>query len=171
MRYAPAYVGSAVREWRGKKLRLGGLAWPALLVAGLIAVVAALVTIVLRERHPGSEQASDRPVQAVNRDLGFAPLQGWTNPTNVPRLDGMEFRDPIVLEEPVSGMRLVAGLLPATSQTLLPPDFVRHLRIPAAKPETIRLGDGVQAYYFAGLSPADTRVWWMSMSRPRRPGS
>jgi hypothetical protein len=151
LRYAPAYLGAVLRQW-GRKFRLGGLAWPALIAA---AVVAVLVTIVVRERQGGNDPVSDRPARAANHDLGFAPLQGWNPSAKVPRLEGMEFRDPIVLEEPVSGMRLVAGLLPATSQTLLPPEFMRHLRIPAAKPETIGIGDGIKANYYAGLSPAD----------------
>ena len=77
----------------------------------------------------------------------------------MPRLEGLEFHNPVVLREHVSGTRLVAGLLPATSRMLLPPEFVRRLRVPPKRPEIAKLGRGAEAYYFAGLILANSAVW------------
>ena len=124
---------------------------------GLVSLITMLAVIALRDGDKRQERASNRPAQVGNGELEFMPRLGWTSSTNAPRLRGMEIQEPVVLEEPVSGMRLVAGLLPATSPTLLPPEFVRRLRMPAARPQTIRLGDALEAYYFAGLSSPDAR--------------
>jgi hypothetical protein len=64
----------------------------------------------------------------------------------------MLFSSPIALEERVSGLRLVAGVLPPTSPTLLPAELVRRLRTEPARPAIVRLDNGTRAQYFRGLT-------------------
>ena len=113
--------------------------------------------LVLWDRGKEHSGSSHRPAQLTSGALELSPLRGWAESPSFPRLAGIEFRTPLVLEERASGMRLVAGVLPATSPTLLPPEFVRQLRAPAGPPDTITLGTRLKAYYYAGLTPAGSQ--------------
>lgn len=125
------------------------------MVLGLIAL-AILGALIARGRGEQRSVVPHRPALARNDALELSPLQGWTTTTKAPRLDGMEFENPVVLKDRVSGVRLVAGLLPATSPMLLPSAFVRQLGARVAHPATMVLGRDLDAYYFAGLSSTDT---------------
>ena len=118
---------------------------------GLFALVLVGALIALRVQGEDHSSVSGRSSPVISGALELHPLQGWTETARVPRLEGLEFQEPVVLRERISGTRLVAGLLPATSSMLLPPEFVRRLRVPPARPETAKLGPGIEAYYFAGL--------------------
>jgi hypothetical protein len=121
------------------------------MVLGLIAL--AILGAFMAVRDPGEDRSSvaDRPSPVRSGALKLYPLQGWTEITSVPRLEGLDFHNPVVLSEHLSGTRLVGGLLPATSRMLLPPEFVRRLLVRPARPEIAKLGPGAEAYYFAGL--------------------
>ena len=126
---------------------------PGVILSGLVIFAALGGLLATLDRGVEDPGVSHRVARAGNRALELSPLQGWTETTNVPSLDGMEFQNPVVLEERVSGSRLVAGLLPARSPSLLPREFVRRLHMPLTRPETTMLGSDLKAYRFAGLSP------------------
>jgi hypothetical protein len=138
---------SAIRRADGRLSRIP-------IVLGLI-TLAILGVFIARDRGE-QRPALARPADTRNDALELSPVQGWTPTTKAPRLAGMEFENPVVLTERVSGVQVVAGLLPATSPTLLPSTFVRQLNAPVANPTTEVLGRGLKAYHFTGLSPANS---------------
>jgi hypothetical protein len=124
------------------------------MVVGLIALAVLVGVTAFRGQSEDPSGVPDRPRSVRSGALTLSPLEGWGETTSIPRLEGLDFHKPVVLRERTSGTRLVAGLLPATSRMLLPTEFVRQLRVPPARPETVKVGPGVDAYYFAGLTLA-----------------
>ena len=147
--------GSEARPRPWRSLLLGRLKLTHTL--GLVTLVLLGALSVVRVQGEDRSSVSDRPSPVISGALELFPLQGWIQTPRVPRLEGLEFQEPVVLSERNSGTRLVAGVLPATSTMLLPPEFVRRLRVPPARPETVKLGPGIEAYHFAGLVLADGR--------------
>jgi hypothetical protein len=147
------YLRAFERPSRARS-RTDGRSKAALIVLALLMVMVLGCFLVLWDR--GKEQSGNlhRPAQVTSGALELSPLRGWAESASVPRLAGIEFQRPLVLEERASGMRLVAGVLAATSPTLLPPEFVRQLGAAIGQPDTIALGPGLKAYYYAGLTPA-----------------
>lgn len=130
---------------------------PDLILVGLIALAILGAWIAGRDRDDTRSGVSSRPAPTRNAALALAPIKGWTATTSVPRLEGMKFEQPVVLEERVSGTRLVAGLLPAESATLLPSALVRRARTPLMSPETTQLGRGTAAFRYTALPVAGAR--------------
>jgi hypothetical protein len=147
-RYAPPGHPTADRPRRAT------LGRPAFI--GLAFAVAALgiVSLVMALTVWRSDDGTAKPPAAAGR-LSSGPLMltappGWTR-WDAPPLPGLRFSTPIAVENRLLDLRLVAGLVPATSQTLLPAGLVERLQSPPPRPDTVRLDSGVHAYHFRGL--------------------
>jgi hypothetical protein len=120
------------------------------------AVIAVAVALLVARVPPREEVARDRPPRpepdVTQGGLQVTPLQGWKPAAAAPALPGLDFSEPVVLEEPVSNMVLVAGLLPATSPTLLPQGLIASLQAPLEPPSTVGLSNGVEAYHHADVA-------------------
>ena len=132
--------------------------WPVLAVATAAIALAAAIAV---PRLSADEVARDQPAIAaaspVTRDgLRLAPLPGWSAPPTVPSLPGLGFTAPIVLKEPISGMMLMVGLLPAMSRTLVPPDLEERLQAPLGRPDTVVLEHGFEAYHYPRVTLSGT---------------
>ena len=131
---------------------------PVLAVATAAIALAAAIAV---PRLSADEVARDQPAIAaaspVTRDgLRLAPLPGWSAPPTVPSLPGLGFTAPIVLKEPISGMMLIVGLLPAMSRTLVPPDLEERLQAPLGRPDTVVLEHGFEAYHYPRVTLSGT---------------
>jgi hypothetical protein len=126
---------------------------------GLAFAVAALgiVSLVMAVTVWRSNDGTEKPPAAAGRlssgSLMLTAPPGWTRWDAEP-LPGLRFSKPIALENRLLDLRLVAGLLPATSPTLLPAGLVERLQSPPPRPETVRLDSGAHAYHFRGLVAA-----------------
>ena len=134
----------------GLKRLLSPRVWPVLAIVTAAFALAAAIAV---SRLSADEVARDQPAIAaaspVTRDgLRLAPLPGWSAPPTVPSLPGLGFTAPIVLKEPISGMMLMVGLLPAMSRTLVPPDLEEQLQAPLGRPDTVVLEHGFEAYHY-----------------------
>ena len=98
------------------------------MVVGLIALAVLVGVTAVRGQSEDPSDVPDRPGPVRSGPLTLSPLEGWRATTSIPRLEGLDFHKPVVLRERTSGTRLVAGLLPATTRTLLPTEFIRQLR-------------------------------------------
>ena len=122
--------------------------------------IALLVPVVVIEVVGGSHASAPqaRPPQAepslARAGLQVSPLPGWKASAAVPAIPGLRFGDPISLQEQASGMRLVAGLLPTLSPTMLPPELLLRLQASLSRPTVVELERGLQAHYYPGLSVA-----------------
>jgi hypothetical protein len=130
------------------------------LVAGLVvAVLAAVASVVIGtgdDAHRDASRAAPRGPEVVRTGgLAITVPTGWRREPREPQIPGVQFTDPIVLVEVASGARLVAGLLPATSRTLLPADLVDAMPTDVPRPETVEIGEDLQARHYAGLTSAD----------------
>jgi hypothetical protein len=141
-------------DWPRRAFRQpdGGLK-PDPIILGIIITLVVLAALIGRD--PGEQRAVvHHPLtQARNDALELSPFEGWAATARTPRLEGMGFVNPVVLEDRVSGTRLVAGMLPVTSSTLLPSGFVRRTRA-VVRPEISELGQGVEAYHYVALAAA-----------------
>lgn len=88
----------------------------------------------------------------IRAGLQLAPLPGWKAAAAVPSLPGLRFDEPISLQARASDMRLVAGLLPAASPTMMPPDLLLRLQEPLGRPSVVDLEVGSQAYYYPRIT-------------------
>jgi hypothetical protein len=149
-RYAPPGHPTADRA---RRRRLGRPAFVALAFAvaavGIVSLVMALT--VWRNDDGAAKPAVSGRLSSGSLMLTAPP--GWTR-WDVPPLPGLRFSKPIALENRLLDLRLVAGLLPATSQTLLPAGLVERLESPPPRPDTVRLDSGARAYHFRGLVAA-----------------
>jgi hypothetical protein len=156
--WRPAHDPVSVGAGWGRALRLvDGPLKPGLIVFGLIGLATLAMLMAVRDRGEDRAPFANRPARVSNGALELSPLQGWRATRRTPRLEGLEFDDPVVLEDRASGTRLVAGLLPFESSMLLPREFVQRARSAVAHPETTELGPGVEAYRFAGISAVGAR--------------
>ena len=124
-------------------LRFGPLVW-------IAAAVVPVAVVLLLARPSGDADPSGWPRSepAISRaGLRISPLPGWKATAQTPSVPGLRLTDPIVLDEPISGMVLVVGLLPATSTTLLPQELVSRLQAPLGRPSTVKLKQGLAGYY------------------------
>jgi hypothetical protein len=141
-------LGVDLRTRRSKRL-VALLTTMAVAFAGVVALVA------LRGGDSKRERPVMQPASTNGGPFAFTVLPGWRAIERFEPVPGMPFEHPLVFEEQVSKMRLIAGLLPATSPTLLPAEFVKQLRAPPDRPLRVRLDQGVLAYYYPRLEPAD----------------
>jgi hypothetical protein len=150
-RYAPPGHPTADRP---RRHTLGRPAFMGLAFAVAALGIASLVMALTVWR---SNDGTAKP-RAVSGRLSSGSLMltappGWTR-WDAPPLPGLRFSKPIALENRLLDLRFVAGLLPATSQTLLPAELVERLQSPPPRPDTVRLDSGVHAYRFRGLVAA-----------------
>jgi hypothetical protein len=131
-------------------------------VAGLVvAALAVVASVVVLTTGGGADRDSSRaapprgPEVVRTGGLAVTVPTGWRREPREPRIPGVRFTDPIVLVEEASGARLVAGLLPATSRTLLPSAFAHAMATDLPRPETVEIGEDLQARHYAGLTSAD----------------
>jgi hypothetical protein len=117
-----------------------------------------LATAVILTRTAGPNTSRPQPPQAeprvIRAGIELAPVPGWKASATAAPVPGLRFNDPIVLQGHASHTRLVVGILPATSPTMLPADLVDRLQAPLGRPATVRLEQGYEAYYYRGLTVA-----------------
>jgi hypothetical protein len=126
-----------------KWLRVGPMVWIA------AAVVPVAVVLVLAKTSGDADPSGwPRSEPAISRaGLRISPLPGWKATARTPSVPGLPLTDPIALEEPVSGMVLLVGLLPATAPALLPEELISRLQAPLGRPSTVKLKQGLEGYY------------------------
>ena len=130
-------------------------AYSRLAIAAVIALtVLAIAMAIAGGSHGSASQAGPPKAEPalVRAGLQLAPLQGWKPSAVVPRLPGLSFIDPISLHDPASGMRLVVGLLPASSPTMVPPGLLPRLQASLGRPNVVQLEHGFEADYYPRLS-------------------
>jgi hypothetical protein len=150
-RYAPPEHRTADRPRRQT------LGRPAFMGLAFAVVALGIVSLVMALTVWRSNDGTEKPPAVAGRlssgSLMLTAPPGWTRSDAQP-LPGLRFSKPIALENRLLDLRLVAGLLPATSQTLLPAGLVERLQSPPPRPETVRLDSGAHAYHFRGLVAA-----------------
>ncbi len=118
----------------------------------LAAAGAAVALAVADGDHPrrAGESGSQRSLDGT----AFAMMvpRGWSVDPRPPVLAGMTPRAPVALVNRDQGVHVVADRLPATSRTLLPAAFVRGLPDAATTPDTVRIGAGLRAWHYPGLT-------------------
>lgn len=121
----------------------------AILAIGVLAAAGGLLL-----KGSGTGRAPPPPISAaVTRGaLTVKVPSGWTATGGAARLPGVTFPRPIVLVNRHVKVRVIAGLLHADSQTLLPAGFVRGMQTELPTPDRVRIGGALPAYHYAGLS-------------------
>lgn len=131
-------------------------------VPGVLAVVAVAALAGLATRagggadHRETRRSGSAASQVVSR--GVLEVQvppGWSSTDRVPRLPGVTISRPVVLVKRRSRVEVVVGVLPATSQTLLPADFVKGMESDLPRPGTTSIGGRLEAYHYTGLVHPD----------------
>jgi hypothetical protein len=128
----------------------------ALAVVSAAALVAAMVAVAMRATDSGREGAEARrmtPHVLARGSLRLTIPSGWVPAADAPRLPGMDFaRPPIALVHRVSSARVVAGILPATSRSLLPAEFLAGVRGRLPAGERVMIGGRLDARHYAGVT-------------------
>ena len=127
------------------------------------AVAAAIVLVlacggagVLLGRSLGGSDARDPEAQDLGRTATSGALRlqlpaEWSRVAKPPTLPGFATRDPIAARLKSLRIGLVAALLPADHESLLPAALLRRLEAPP-RPTMVLLADGTHAYQYLGLS-------------------
>ncbi|HEV3071722.1 MAG TPA: serine/threonine-protein kinase [Solirubrobacteraceae bacterium] len=123
-----------------------GMFVPAVLAA---AVLAAVVGLLLGGGSGSSSATFGNSASAGEVELSFPA--GWQHLTNAPAIPGLTFSQPLALGN-ASTERLIAGQVSASGPALLPAAFTASLNGALPRPEPVRLGGGVQALRYSGLS-------------------
>jgi hypothetical protein len=140
--------------YRPRRPTLGRPAFIGLAFAAVaLGIVALVMALTVWQSDDGTAEPPTAPGRFSSGSLTLTTPPGWTR-WDAPPLPGLRFSKPIALENRLLGVRLVAGLLPATSQTLLPAGLVERLQSPPTRPDTVRLDSGLRAYDFRGLVAA-----------------
>ena len=147
-RYSP---GGGTDRRSASRARMPLVAWVAVAVLGLLASAAAWTAV---HGTRGSPAGAAAPARMSSGPLTLHPSGGWRPAKQAAELPGMRFSRPVRLEDRLTGLRLEAGMLPATSTSLLPAAFVRRLDARPGQPLTVRLDGGERGQLFRGLMPA-----------------
>jgi hypothetical protein len=122
--------------------------------AAALGIVALVLALTVWQSDDGTAEPPAVPAGRFSSgSLMLTAPPGWTR-WDAPPLPGLPLSKPIALENRLLGLRLIAGLLPATSQTLLPAGLVERLQSPPTRPDTVRLDSGLHAYDFRELVAA-----------------
>jgi hypothetical protein len=125
------------------------------LAAGLLAlaVVGSAIAFALSgdgHTRRGGKPEAPRSLPGPAFALRLPP--GWSVEPRPPALPGMRSAALIGLANQDRSVRVVASRLPATSRTLLPAEFVRGMHGTASPPDTVRIGAGLPAWHYTGLT-------------------
>ena len=143
-RIAPGGAGSGSLRFLHARPRLAAIA--------VVVLALAVAVAWLSGRDASSVPPSGAQAPVIRAGLKLAPVPGWKISGAIPAVPGLSFTDAIALEGPSSGMRLVAGVLPATSPTMIPAALLERLRAPLGRPSTVQLEQGFKAYYYPRLA-------------------
>jgi hypothetical protein len=136
-------------------------AWQGTALVVLAVVLFAVGVAITGWAFAAEDEPSRPPVTATARGVTLTAPSGWQLHGDLPGVDGLGIRSPIVLvpgaraDDSAGGLSVVAGIGGATGSTLLPASYRERLG-KGTRRSTVALGP-LQAYRYRGLRTADGR--------------
>ena len=111
------------------------------------------------DRQPDGPRTPGNAVTTNELELMAPP--GWSRSADLPSIPGLSPSRAVALVDRASGAHILAASLPASSTALLPAELLERLDESLKQARRVRLGGGLTAYYYSGLSlvgePGPTR--------------
>ena len=126
------------------------------LLAATLAVVAVVAGLLVGgSGGDGDGTPAQLPNIASTGDVGVRYPSGWSRSAARPEIPGLEVDGGVALEAGTpAGAQVLLGKIAGSGPTLLPASFTEKLEHPPSGEDRVRLSDGVEAYRYAGLTPA-----------------